>query len=183
MKFHLTGVAGAFIIEPEPRGDDRGYLARTFCMSEFHEHGLDFTPVQAYQSGSHRKGTVRGLHYQVGPAAEAKMVRCVTGGIYDVILDMRPESPTFLRTFGVELTAENHLALYVPALAAHGTQALTDGAELICLSSHAYAPAYECGVRYDDQILGQNRWPLPVLGISAKDLTWPDVPPVLEGLQ
>ncbi|TMG34986.1 MAG: dTDP-4-keto-6-deoxy-D-glucose epimerase [Chloroflexi bacterium] len=172
MKFHSTEVAGAFIVEPEPRRDDRGFLARTFCVEEFGQHGLHFAPVQSYQSRSHRKGTVRGLHYQVAPAAESKLVRCIVGAIYDVILDVRPDSPTYLRSFGVELAADNRLALYVPELVAHGTQALTDGAELLCLAGHAYAPECERGVRYDDPILG-NRWPLPTVEVSLKDLAWP----------
>src|SRR5260370_28401189 len=172
MRFHATAVAGAFVIEPEPRRDDRGFLARTFCVSEFGQHGLDFAPVQSYQSGSHRKGTVRGLHYQVARAAESKLVRCIAGAIYDVILDVRPDSPTYLCSFGVELTAENRLALYVPEIVAHGTQALTDGAELLCLAGHAYAPESERGVRYDDHTLA-NRWPLPIAEISPKDLPLP----------
>jgi len=178
MKFHATAVAGAFVIEPEPRRDDRGFLARTFCVSEFGQHGLDFAPVQSYQSYSRRKGTVRGLHYQVAPATESKVVRCIAGAIYDVILDVRPDSPTYLRSFGVELTAENRLALYVPEMVAHGTQALTDGAELLCLAGHAYAPESERGVRYDDPALA-NRWPLAVAQISPKDLAWPPLRPAV----
>jgi dTDP-4-dehydrorhamnose 3,5-epimerase len=178
MRFHTTAVAGAFIIEPELRRDDRGFLARTFCVFEFGQHGLDFAPVQSYQSRSHRKGTVRGLHYQVAPAVESKLVRCIAGAIYDVILDVRPDSPTYLRSFGVELTAENNLALYVPEMVAHGTQALTDAAELLCLAGHAYAPEWERGVRYDDPTLG-NRWPLPIAEISPKDLAWPPLQPAV----
>jgi len=147
MKFHSTEVAGAFIVEPEPRRDDRGFLARTFCVEEFGQHGLHFAPVQSYQSR-------------------------IVGAIYDVILDVRPDSPTYLPSFGVELAADNRLALYVPELVAHGTQALTDGAELLCLAGHAYAPECERGVRYDDPILG-NRWPLPTVEVSLKDLAWP----------
>jgi dTDP-4-dehydrorhamnose 3,5-epimerase len=183
MKFHPTDISGALIIEPEPHHDDRGYLARTFCLSEFREHGLNFTPVQSYQSRSYRRGTVRGLHYQDGPAAETKLVRCVAGAIFDVIVDLRPSSPSYLCTFGIELSADNHLALYVPPMLAHGTQALTDGAELLCLTSHPYAPQHERGVRYDDAILGANRWPLPVAEISAKDLAWPAVRPAVEILE
>ena len=178
MRFLATAIAGAFIIEPEPRRDDRGFLARTFCVSEFGQHGLDFAPVQSYQSRSHRKGTVRGLHYQVAPAAESKLVCCIAGAIYDVILDVRPDSPTYLRSFGVELSAENTLALYVPEMVAHGNQALTDGAELLCLAGHAYAPEWERGVRYDDPTLGI-RWPLPIAELSPKDLAWPPLRPAV----
>lgn len=174
MKFHKTEVDGAFIIEPEPRCDERGQLARIFCVSEFSQNGLNFIPVQSYQSRSHRKGTVRGLHYQVAPAAESKLVRCIAGAIYDVILDLRPDSPTYLRSTGVELTAENRLAIYVPEMVAHGTQALTDGAELLCMAGHAYAPECERGIRYDDSMLG-TRWPLPVADITQKDLAWPSL--------
>ena len=183
MRFHPTAVSGAFIIESEPRRDERGYLARTFCEAEFRDHGLDIRPVQGYQSGSLQRGTVRGLHYQVAPALEAKLVRCIAGAIFDVILDMRPDSPTYLRSFGVELTAQGSLGLYVPPMTAHGTQALTDHAELLCLASHAYAPEHERGVRYDDLIFGRNPWPLPVSEISAKDRSWPAVGPVVEAVR
>ena len=174
MRFHETAVAGAFLIEPEPHCDDRGFLARTFDVAEFADHGLRFAPVQSYQSRSYTRGTVRGLHYQVPPAGESKLVRCIAGAIYDVILDMRPDSPTYLRWFGVDLTAENRLALFVPEMVAHGTQAVTDGAELLCLSGHPYSPDCERGVRYDDAVLN-NPWPLPVVGVSAKDLGWAPV--------
>jgi dTDP-4-dehydrorhamnose 3,5-epimerase len=172
MRFRETPLPGAFVIEPEPHSDSRGWLARTFCTVEFAQHGLSFDVVQGYQSKSLRKGTIRGLHYQVPPMVESKLVRCVAGAIYDLILDLRPDSPTYLLSFGLELTADNGLALYVPGMLAHGTQALTDGAQVLSLSNRAYAPANERGVRYDDLDLA-GRWPLPVTNVSAKDLTWP----------
>jgi dTDP-4-dehydrorhamnose 3,5-epimerase len=171
MRFLPTPVAGAFLIEPEPRHDDRGFLARTFCVAEFADHRIRFTPVQSYQSRSYRRGTVRGLHYQLAPAGESKLVRCIAGAIYDVILDLRPDSSSYLHAFGLELSAENRLELFIPEMVAHGTQALTDGAELLCLAGHAYAPEWERGVRYDDPVL-KDPWPLPVVEVSAKDLAW-----------
>lgn len=179
MRFTPTGVFGAFLVEPEPRRDDRGYLARIFCVDEFHEHGIDFLPVQSYQSRSERRGTLRGLHYQVAPALEAKLVRCIAGAVHDVILDMRPESPTYLDSFQVDLSADGGIGLYVPPTVAHGTQALSDGAEILCLASHAYSPAHERGVRYDDPVLGAVRWPVAVTGVSAKDHAWAEVRPVM----
>lgn len=180
MIFHPTGVFGAFLIEPEPRRDDRGYLARIFCLEEFREHSIDFAPVQSYQSRSNRLGTVRGLHYQVAPALEGKLVRCIAGAVHDVILDLRPESPTYLRSFGAELSARDGIGLYVPPMVAHGTQALSDGAEILCLASHAYSASHERGVRYDDPVLGANPWPVGVTGVSAKDQAWADLRTVSE---
>ena len=171
MKFHETELLGAYVIEPEPHEDQRGFLARTFCLDEFGEHGIDFTAVQGYQSRSNRTGTVRGFHYQVAPALESKLIRCISGAVHDVILDMRPDSPTYLRSFGVDLSAENRLALYVPEMVGHATQALTDGAELLCLANREYTPGCERGVRFDDLDLARH-WPLPPTEISAKDLGW-----------
>jgi dTDP-4-dehydrorhamnose 3,5-epimerase len=172
MIFHETALSGAFVIEPEPHQDQRGFLARTFDAEVFAEHGIDFELVQAYQSRSERRGTIRGLHYQVAPATESKLIRCVTGAIHDVILDLRPDSPTYLRSFAVDLSAENRLALYVPEMVAHATQALTDGAELLCLASREYTAGCERGLRYDDLDLARH-WPLPATEISEKDLAWP----------
>ena len=183
MRFNPTSVMGAFLVEPEPRRDERGSLARIYCLDEFREHAIEFAPVQSYQSRSERRGTVRGLHYQVAPALEAKLVRCIAGAVHDVIVDMRPESPTYLTAFSVDLSAREGIGLYVPPMVAHGTQALSDGAEILCLSGHAYSPEHERGVRYDDPVLGGIRWPLPVTGVSAKDRAWADVRPVMEVLR
>lgn len=174
MIFHETALAGAYVIEPEPHQDQRGFLARTFDAAAFAEHGIDFRLVQSYQSRSNRRGTIRGLHYQVAPAIESKLIRCVAGAVHDVILDLRADSPTYLRSFGVDLSAENRLALYVPEMVGHATQALTDGAELLCLANREYTPGCERGVRYDDLDLARH-WPLPLTEISEKDLAWTPV--------
>src|SRR5829696_6404953 len=127
MRFVETSLKGAFILELEERPDDRGFFARTFCASEFAGHGLKPVVAQCNLSFNHRAGTMRGMHYQVPPAAETKLVRCTRGAVYDVIVDLRPESPTYLKHVGVELTADNRRQLYVPEMFAHGYQALTDG--------------------------------------------------------
>ncbi|MFN5873611.1 MAG: dTDP-4-dehydrorhamnose 3,5-epimerase family protein, partial [Aphanizomenon sp.] len=131
MIFTSTKLAGAFIIDLEEKPDSRGFFARTFCADEFLAHGLKPTVAQCNLSFNHKKGTLRGMHYQTLPAAETKLIRCTQGAIYDVIVDMRPESPTYLSHIGVELSAENRRALYVPEMFAHGYQALTDGAEVV----------------------------------------------------
>ena len=135
-------------------------------------HGLRPQVVQANISYSHRKGTVRGMHYQLPPATEPKFIRCIRGAIWDVIIDMRPESPTYRKHFAIELSADNRKALYVPDMFAHGNQSLTDEAELLYLVGEYYTPGYERGVRYDDPAIGIE-WPLPVTVISDKDASWP----------
>lgn len=172
MIFTPTPLAGAYVIDLERRSDDRGYFARTFCAREFAAHGLDPRVVQANLSGNHRAGTLRGMHLQLPPTGEPKLVRCIHGAIWDVIVDLRPESPTYLRHFGVELTAGSHRALYVPQRFAHGYQALTDGAEVLYLVGEYYTPATERGLRWDDPALGLE-WPLPVSELSPKDAAWP----------
>ena len=172
MIFTETPLAGAYVIDLERRGDDRGYFARTFCAREFAQHGLDPRVVQANLSGNHRAGTLRGMHLQLPPTGEPKVVRCLRGAIWDVIVDLRPDSPTYLRHFGVELTADSHRALYVPQMFAHGYQALTDGAEVLYLVGEYYTPAAERGLRHDDPALGLS-WPLPVTELSPKDAAWP----------
>lgn len=174
MKFTETELQGAFVIDLEQRRDDRGYFARTFCATEFAAHCLKPVFVQGNLSFNYRKGTLRGMHYQVAPATEAKLVRCAKGAIYDVIIDLRPDSPTHLSHFGVELTAESGRALYVPEMFAHGYQSLTDGAEVLYQVSEFYTPACERGIRYNDPSFGIE-WPLPVADISEKDATWPFV--------
>lgn len=172
MKFTETKLKGAFIIDLEQRPDDRGFFARTFCMEEFQEHGLKQTVAQCNLSFNHKKGTLRGMHYQIAPATETKLIRCTQGAIYDVIVDMRPNSPTYLLHIGVELTAENRRALYVPEMFAHGYQTLTDAAEVTYQVGEFYTPGYERGLHYDDPVLGIE-WPLPVSEISVKDAAWP----------
>jgi dTDP-4-dehydrorhamnose 3,5-epimerase len=174
MRFTETALKGACIVDIERRADRRGFFARTFCAQEFAAHGLRPVVAQCNVSFNHSRGTLRGLHYQVPPATEAKLVRCTRGAIYDVIVDLRPQSPTYLHHLGVELRATEYTALYVPELFAHGYQALTDGAEVVYQVSEFYAPDRERGLRFDDPALGI-RWPLPVSEISEKDASWPPV--------
>ncbi|MBE9004986.1 dTDP-4-dehydrorhamnose 3,5-epimerase [Fortiea sp. LEGE XX443] len=172
MIFTATELQDAYIIDLEERSDHRGFFARTFCAQEFEAHGLKPTVAQCNLSYNYKKGTLRGMHYQLKPAAETKLVRCTKGAIYDVIIDMRPDSPTFLSHIGVELTADNHRALYVPEMFAHGYQALTDDAEVVYQVGEFYTPGYERGLRYDDPFFNIE-WPLEVTVISEKDLNWP----------
>ena len=172
MKFTETPLKGAFVLELEERKDERGAFARTFCMKEFTDHGLKPTVAQCNLSYNYKAGTLRGMHYQVAPAVETKLVRCTRGAIYDVIVDLRPGSPTYLQHFGIELTDANHKALYVPELFAHGYQALTDLAEVAYQVGEMYTPGCERGIKYDDPALGL-KWPMPVTVISPKDASWP----------
>ena len=172
MKFTETKLKGAYIIELEEKPDHRGFFARTFCAKEFEEHGLKPVVAQCNLSYNHKKGTMRGMHYQISPAAETKLVRCTGGAIYDVIIDMRPESPTYLSHFGVELTQDNRKALYVPEMFAHGYQALIDGAEVVYQVGEFYTPGYERGLRYNDPFFNI-QWPTEVTEISEKDSNWP----------
>ena len=172
MKFVETELKDAYVIELEPHIDERGFFARSFCGREFKAHRLEPAVAQANLSFNHTKATLRGMHYQLPPAAETKLVRCTRGAIYDVIIDLRSESPTYLRHFGIELTEHNRTALYVPRMFAHGYLTLTSGAEVIYHVSEFYAPGCERGIRYVDPIFAI-RWPLPVEVISAKDAAWP----------
>ena len=168
MIFIETKLKGAFVIELEPRKDDRGTFARTFCQSEFEERGLKPTIVQASIAINRRKGTLRGMHFQYPPAAETKIVRCTRGAILDVIVDLRPESPTYLEHIAVGLTADNMRSLYVPERFAHGYQVLEDNTDASYQMSESYTPGAEGGLPYDDPRLGLD-WPLPVTVISARD--------------
>lgn len=172
MIFAETELRGAFTIEVEPREDERGLFARTFCARDFEAHGLKPAVAQANLSHNHLAGTLRGLHYQLPPAAETKLVRCTRGAILDVIVDLRPGSPTFLQHVAVTLSAANRRALYVPELFAHGYQALEDDTEVVYQVGEFYTPGFERGLRHDDPRLGI-RWPLPVSAISDKDRAWP----------
>ena len=154
MRIEPAGLSGAFIIEPEPSSDDRGLFARTFCAREFSEHGLADTFVQCNTSLSHLRGTLRGMHYQLEPSSETKLVRCTAGGVWDVIVDLRPGSPTYLHHIGVELTAKNRRALYIPEMFAHGFQTLHPESEVLYQMSTFYAPELARGVRHDDPRLG-----------------------------
>ena len=172
MIFHETELSGAFIVDLDKMEDDRGYFARAYCAREFEEHGIEPRVMQANMSYSAKKGTLRGMHYQVPPASEPKFIRCVRGAIWDVIIDMRPDSPTYMEHIGVELSADNRRALYIPDMFAHGNQALTDDVELFYLVGEFYTPGCERGVRYSDPTIGIE-WPLPVSVISEKDQGWP----------
>jgi len=172
MIFHETRLSGAFVVELDKKEDDRGFFARGFCAKEFTEHGLKSQFVQANISYSHTSGTIRGMHYQVAPATETKFIRCIRGAIWDVIIDMRPDSPTYLQHLGVELSAENRNAIYVPDMFAHGNQALTNGAELLYLVGDYYTPGFERGIRYNDPAIAIE-WPMPVTIVSEKDANWP----------
>jgi dTDP-4-dehydrorhamnose 3,5-epimerase len=171
MKFTETKLKGAFIIELEERSDSRGFFARTFCAHEFEEHGLKPAVAQCNMSFNHKKGTMRGMHYQIAPATEAKLVRCTRGAVYDAIVDLRPDSPTYLEHIGVELTADNRKALYVPEMFAHGYLTLTDGAEVFYQVSEFYTPGTERGLRYNDPALKID-WPVAIEVISEKDAAW-----------
>lgn len=172
MKFTETKLKGAFIIELEEQQDHRGFFARTFCAQEFEDHGLKSTIAQCNLCFNPKKGTLRGMHYQIAPATENKLIRCTRGAIYDVIIDLRPESPTYLAHISVELTAENRRALYVPEMFAHGYQTLTDQTEVVYQMSEFYRPGYARGLGYDDPALGIE-WPLAISEISQRDRDWP----------
>lgn len=179
MRFQPTILPGAWLVGLEPHADERGIFARAFCAREFANHGLVTTYVQANISTNRRRGTVRGMHFQRAPHAEVKLVRCIYGAIHDIIVDLRPESPAYLQSFGAELNSENGLALYVPEGFAHGYQAITDGATAHYMVSACYAPAHEGGVRHDDPAL-RICWPLPVTDISPKDASWPLISTISE---
>jgi dTDP-4-dehydrorhamnose 3,5-epimerase len=166
--FSETSLKGAFVIELERRGDDRGFFARSFCRQEFEQHGLKPLIAQSGIASNRRKGTVRGIHFQYPPAAETKLVRCIRGALLDIIVDLRPESETYLQHFAVELEAESMRALYVPQRFAHGYQTLRDDTVATYELGEVYTPSAEGGLLYDDPRLGLT-WPLPVTATSARD--------------
>lgn len=172
MHFRETQVVGAKVIDPAPHADDRGRFMRAWCSKEFAENGINFVPVQANMGLSVRKGTVRGMHFQLAPAPEAKLVRCTRGAMFDVVLDLRPDSPSYGKWDGVELSAENGRMLFVPELCAHGYQTLEDGTEMYYMTSAFYTPGVARGVRFDDPAFGV-RWPLAATVISDQDRNWP----------
>ncbi len=174
MKFIPLNLAGAWLIELEPRCDDRGHFARAWCEDEFSAQSLCTGFVQANFGFSHRQGTVRGLHYQREPHAEVKVVRCTRGAVYDVLVDVRPDSPTFGHWHAEELTPDNGRALYIPAGFAHGYQTLTDNAEIFYQTSQAFVASAATGVPWNDAQVGI-AWPLPATSISAADQNWPSL--------
>lgn len=176
MIFTETVLPGAFVIDPEPREDARGLFARTWCGREFQARGLETGIAQCSTSFNKRKGTLRGLHYQVPPAAETKIVRCTRGSLYDVAVDLRPDSPTFLGHVGVVLTADNRRMLYVPIGFAHGFQTLEDDTEIFYQISEFCAPEHARGVRWDDPLFGIS-WPVDQRTVIERDLGYPDFRP------
>lgn len=172
MIFSETRLAGAYLIDVEKRADERGFFARTWCQSEFADRGLETSYAQHSVSFSAAAGTLRGLHFQRPPHGETKLVRCLRGALYDVIVDLRPESPTLGHWAAFELTADSRSALYIPDGFAHGFQTLAPETEASYMISAAYAPDAGWGVRYDDPALDID-WPLPITGLSERDRSWP----------
>jgi dTDP-4-dehydrorhamnose 3,5-epimerase len=168
MIFTEAKLKGAFIIDLDRKTDERGFFARAFCQREFRDHGLKSVIAQANVASNKSRGTLRGMHFQYPPAAESKLVRCTRGAILDIIVDLRPESPTYLDHISVELNEDNMTALYVPERFAHGYQVLRDNTDTSYQVGEFYAPNAESGLRHDDPRLGL-KWPLPVSEISSKD--------------
>jgi dTDP-4-dehydrorhamnose 3,5-epimerase len=177
MIYTETNLRGAFVIEPQPIHDDRGFFTYLFDVREAAGHGVSVGVAQVKLSYNHQKGTLRGMHYQAAPSTETKLIRCTRGAVWDVIVDMRSDSPTYLKNFSVELTADNRKALYVPQMFAHGYQTLCDDVEVIYQVDEFYAPQHERGVRWNDPLLGL-QWPLPVTLMSKKDENWPLLSPL-----
>jgi dTDP-4-dehydrorhamnose 3,5-epimerase len=172
MLFEEGSVAGAFVLRPELRVDERGHFARIHCEKELADHQLEGGVCQINTGFSPRAGTLRGMHYQTGVHCEVKIMRCVRGAAFDVVLDLRPESPSFKKWFGVELSADNGLMLYAPAGTAHGYLTLADDTELLYMTNKTYAPDAARGVRFDDPVFGV-AWPADVRVISKPDQNWP----------
>src|SRR5258706_14534544 len=172
MTFTPTRLAGSFIIDLDPKADERGWFARYYCKDEFKKIGHTKEWVQMNHSVTYKKGSIRGMHYQVHPYREIKMVRCIAGSVFDVIIDLRKHSDTFLKWFGIELSSENKKMLYIPEGFAHGFQCLTDDCELIYHHTEFYAPAAEAGIKYDDPKI-DIKWALPVTTISQRDAEHP----------
>ena len=173
MIFRESKLAGAFVIEPEKIEDERGFFARSWCQKEFTEHNLNPRIAQCNISRNKKKGTLRGMHYQVAPHAEAKLVRCTKGAIYDVIIDLRADSPTFREHIAETLTAENHKMLYVPEGFAHGFQSLEDESEVFYQISAVYAPQHARGLRWNDPAFGI-AWPIANPTMLDRDRNYPD---------
>lgn len=178
MRFTETPLHGAYLIDIQKMGDERGFFGRSWCKKEMAQAGLDVDIAQINTSLSSQKGTLRGLHFQLAPFQESKMIRCTRGSVFDVIVDLRPESPTFRQWFGAELTEDNHRALYSPKGFAQGFITLRDDTEITYFASEFYAPGKDRGVRYNDPQFGV-QWPIEPSVISDKDQTWPDFHPDL----
>jgi dTDP-4-dehydrorhamnose 3,5-epimerase len=173
MVFTPVGIEGAFLMEPQPIVDERGFFARMWCDEEAEAHGLNPAVEQCNISFNPLAGTLRGMHYQEAPHTEAKLVRCTAGAIFDVLIDIRPDSPSFKRWYGAELTADNHRMLYVPEGCAHGYLTLVDNAEVFYQVSTKYAPKAARGVRFNDPAFNV-RWPAPVLHLHPRDRDYAD---------
>jgi dTDP-4-dehydrorhamnose 3,5-epimerase len=172
MTLRETALPGVVVVDLNPIEDDRGFFARTFSSDEFRARGLNPAVVQTNLSLNHKAGTVRGIHFQLPPACEAKLVRCIRGAIFDVAVDLRPESQTYLRWIATELTADNRRAVYIAEGFGHGFQTLADDSEVYYQVSHTYVPTLASGVRYDDPAIGI-QWPLGATVISDRDRAWP----------
>ena len=173
MIFTETRLKGAVLIEPERREDERGFFARSWCRQEFQSHDLNPLAAQCNISFNKKRGTLRGMHYQVAPMAEGKLVRCTRGSIYDVIIDLRPGSPTFRQHMAELLTSDNYKMFYVPEGFAHGFQSLEDDSEVFYQMTQFYSPQHACGVRYNDPAFGIE-WPISDPIISERDRNYPD---------
>jgi dTDP-4-dehydrorhamnose 3,5-epimerase len=173
MLFEMLAIEGVYLVELELREDDRGFFARSFCEDEFATKGLVNRFTQSSISFNARRGTVRGMHFAVTPHGETKLVRCTAGAIHDVIVDLRPNSPTYLEALSVELSARNRSTLYIPADFAHGFQVLTDETEILYMIDRPFAPAGARGIRWDDPAI-RIEWPEPITVISQNDLQFPD---------
>lgn len=172
MHFEKLEIGDAWQIDPAPHGDERGRFMRAWCLREFKEHGIDFTPVQANMGYSVKKGTTRGMHFQVAPALEGKLVRCTRGRMFDVVLDLRQGSKTYGKWCGVELTEQNGRMLFVPEGCGHGYQTLEDNTEMYYMASEFYTPGAARGVRYDDPAFSID-WPMQATVVSDQDRKWP----------
>ena len=182
MKFFETFLQGAFVVEPEPFKDDRGFFARVFCKNEFNKIGHTGEFLQINHSMNEAKGTLRGLHYQLPPYAETKLVRCISGKIFDVIVDIRQSSPSFLKFFSVELSAENMKMLYIPPGFAHGFQTLSDNAQLIYHHTAFYTPGFEGALNFKDPALNID-WPVPPVNVSERDKNHPFLKKDFKGIK
>lgn len=174
MFFLKNKVNGSYVISLNKISDNRGFFSRVFCKDEFRRKKINFDIPQINASLSKMKGTIRGFHFQLGKSSEAKLVKCIRGSIYDVVIDLRKSSKTYLKSFGIKLTSANRKMLYIPKGCAHAFQSLEDNSELVYLVDYKYDPSKENGVRFDDRSL-KIKWPLKVTCISKKDKNWPDL--------
>jgi dTDP-4-dehydrorhamnose 3,5-epimerase len=181
MNFESTGLNGSYVVDIFPVKDERGWFVRTFCKNEFNKIGFSDEWVQMNHSFTNDAGTIRGMHFQKPPYSETKLIRCIAGNVFDVIIDLRRNSNTFLKWFGIELSAENKKMIYIPGGFAHGFQTLTDNCQLIYNHTAFYTPGFEEGIRYNDKMININ-WPKPVTKISERDNNHPVLSSRFEGI-